>query len=203
MPIATSNISTAQKNQVMHLEETHFCDLKAVEIASAKLSRSIAAFANADGGELYIGIAEDRASGQRSWAGFSNVEAANGHLQQFEQLFTLGSDFEYSFLQADGAHGLVLQVQVRKTGDIKRATDGEVYIRRGAQNLRVDTPDALRRLEYTKGISSFENETVSVPIGEIENSIPTLEFMLGVVPTAEPGPWLRVAASEPSQTVRH
>ena len=35
-------------------------------------------------------------------------------------------------------------------------------IRRGAQNLPVDTPDALRRLEYNKGISSFEAELTNV-----------------------------------------
>lgn len=190
MPIETYQISEAQRNQILYREETHFCDLKAAAITPAKLSRTIAALANADGGELFIGISEDRTSGARVWSGFANVEAANGHLQPFEQFFPLGNDFEYCFLQSDGAPGLVLQVQVRKTPDVKRASDGEVYIRRGAQNLPVTSPDALRRLEYTKGVASFESEPVDVPLETIENSVPTLEFMLGVVPTAEPGPWL-------------
>lgn len=190
MPILTHHIAEAQRNQVLYLEETHFCDLKSIDIAPGKLSRSIAAFANADGGELFIGIDEDRQSGTRQWRGFENVEAANGHLQPFEQLFPLGVDFEYTFLQAENSAGLVLQVQVRKTQDIKRATDGQVYVRRGAQNLPILEPEALRRLEYTKGLASFENECVDIPVDVIENSIPTIEFMLGVVPTAEPGPWL-------------
>lgn len=190
MPIETYQISEAQRNQILYREETHFCDLKAATISPAKLSRTIAALANADGGELFIGISEDRASGARVWSGFANVEAANGHLQPFEQFFPLGNDFEYCFLRSDGAPGLVLQVQVRKTPDVKRASDGEVYIRRGAQNLPVTSPEALRRLEYTKGVASFESEPVDVPLETIENSVPTLEFMLGVVPTAEPGPWL-------------
>ena len=190
MTIATYKVSDAQRNQILYREESHFCDLKSREITPAKLSRTIAAFANADGGELFIGISEDRITGTRHWQGFNNVEAANGHLQPFEQIFPLGNDFEYNFLSSESSTGLVLQVQVRKTQDIKLATDGEVYVRRGAQNLPVNSPEALRRLEYTKGLASFENETVDVPIEIIENSVPTLEFMLGVVPTAEPGPWL-------------
>ena len=125
MPIATYQISEDQRNQILFREESHFCDLKSAEITPAKLSRTIAAFANADGGELLVGISEDRATGTRTWAGFSNVEAANGHLQTFEQFFPLGNDFEYCFLQSEGSVGLVLQVQVRKTPDIKRASDGE------------------------------------------------------------------------------
>lgn len=190
MPIATHQISEAQRNQILYREESHFCELKSRDIAPGKLSRTIAAFANADGGELFIGISEDRASGTRSWQGFENIEAANGHLQPFEQIFPLGNDFEYSFLACDGSAGFVLQVQVRKTQEIKRGTDGEVYLRRGAQNLPVNTPDTLRRLEYTKGLASFESEIVDAPPELIENSVPALEFMLGVVPTAEPGPWL-------------
>jgi len=190
MPIVTHHIAEAQRNQILFLEETHFCDLKSIEIAPGKLSRSIAAFANADRGELFIGIAEDKGTGTRHWRGFDSVEGANGHLQPFEQLFPLGGDFDYTFLQAEGSPGLVLQVQVRKTQDIKRATDGQVYVRRGAQNLPIFDAEALRRLEYTKGLASFENECVDVAVDVIENSLPTLEFMLGVVPTAEPGPWL-------------
>jgi ATP-dependent DNA helicase RecG len=190
MTIEKYNLSEEQRNQILHLEETHFCDLKAIDISPAKLSRTIAAFANADGGELYIGIAEDKASGGRLWAGFNSMEAANGHIQPFEQLFPLGGDFDYCFLQSEIDPGLLLQVQIRKSADIKRATDGKVYLRRGAQNLPIDTHEAFKRLEYAKGISSFENETVDVPIDVIENSIPALEFMLGVVPTAEPHSWL-------------
>ncbi|QDV31999.1 Divergent AAA domain protein [Planctopirus ephydatiae] len=190
MPITTFQISEKQRDQLLFREESHFCDLKSREIAPGKLTKSIAAFANADGGELFIGISEDKTTGVRTWTGFESLEAANGHIQPFEKLFPLGTDFDYSFLYCESAPGLVLQVQIRKTQEIKRATDGEVYLRRGAQNLPINTTEGLRHLEYTKGLASFENELVDVPIDIIENSLPTLEFMLGVVPAAEPGPWL-------------
>lgn len=190
MSVQKHDVSPDQRNQILFREESHFCDLKAIEITPAKLSRTVCAFANADGGELFIGIAENRTTGERSWAGFDSIEAANGHLQLFEQLFPLGNDFEYGFLQCDGERGVVLQVQIRKTPGIKRASDGEAYVRRGAQSLPVNSPDTLRRLEYSKGVISFESETVDLPVDIIENSLPTLEFMLGVIPSAEPGPWL-------------
>lgn len=190
MPIQTVSIDTRQRDLILAVEESHFADLKAVDILPAKLSRAIAAFANSDGGELYIGIDEDRETLVRTWRGFANVEAANGHLQAFERIFPLGTDFEYTFLTCGTETGLVLQVVVRKTADIKAATTGVIYVRRGAQNLPVDTPEAMRRLEYSKGISSFENEAVDSDASVIENSEPTLGFMLSVVPSAEPGPWL-------------
>lgn len=48
----------------------------------------------------------------------------------------------------------------------------------------------MKQLEYTKGISSFESETVVVDAGIVTNSTPIIEFMLQVVPTAEPKQWL-------------
>jgi ATP-dependent DNA helicase RecG len=44
---------------------------------------------------------------------------------------------------------------------IHRADDGLPYVRRGAQNLPVNTPEALKRLELIKGIVSFETEPVA------------------------------------------
>ena len=40
------------------MSEWQFSDLKAVEIAPGKLTPYISAFANSDGGDLYIGITE-------------------------------------------------------------------------------------------------------------------------------------------------
>jgi len=190
MAVEKRKISANQRDLLLNLEEGHFADLKALEIAPAKLTRAITALANADGGELYVGIDEDKVNAARLWRGFAKPEDANGHVQAFEPLFPLGNDFDYVFLECEGETGLVLQIQVRKTADIKRASDGTVYIRRGAQNLPVTTSAALKQLEYTKGLTSFESELVNTEPDVITNSIPVIEFMLHVVPTAEPANWL-------------
>lgn len=83
--VNTVEVTDPEKLQMLRLEESHFCDLKRIEIQPAKLTRSISAFSNAEGGELFIGIDEDQNSGKRAWRGFSTQEDANGFIQTFEQ----------------------------------------------------------------------------------------------------------------------
>ena len=192
--ITTSEISVAQRDIVLALPEGHFHDLKSKDIAPAKLTRTIAAFANASGGEVYVGIDEivgPAGAKIRKWRGFADPEEANGHLQAFEQVFPLGSYYTATFLSCPGEAGLVLQLQVLKSKDICKALDGRVYVRRGAQNLPWTTEEQLARLRLDKGITSFETETVNVDKVIVSNSTVILQFLLSVVPTAEPEPWLR------------
>lgn len=175
---------------VMATQESYTADLKAIEVQPSKLTRSMSAFCNADGGDLYIGVDEDRSTGTRTWRGFSNIEAANGHLQAFETAFPLGKGVEYEFLKSEGDPGLVLKVTLPRTPDVRPSSDGRVYVRRGAQNLPLD-PNGVRRLEYQKGVRSFETHPVDVPIDFVSNSESIISFMLEVVTTAEPEDWLR------------
>ena len=178
---------------VLGLEEGHFADVKAVEISPASLTKSLSAYSNADGGELYVGIDEDKATGALTWRGFSKAEDANGHIQAFESTFPLDQFFEYSFLRdpTNPGAGLVLRAAIQKTPDIRRASNGDVYVRRGAQNLPVRDPEALRRLEYAKGLRSFETHPVDIDLDLVTNSEAIIGFMLQVVPTGEPEAWLR------------
>ena len=193
MSIAVESISEQQAAIVEAIGEGQFSEVKASQIAPSKLSKTIAAFANSDGGDLYVGIAEVQHGGgvkARQWAGFVDVEAANGHLQSFERLFPLGTGFRYSFLKCEKKPGLVLQVQVSRTQSVMKADDGLPYVRRGAQSLPVTTPEALKRLEYGKGVVSFESEAVNVSKSYITESPITKQFLEFVVPSAAPESWL-------------
>jgi ATP-dependent DNA helicase RecG len=190
MAIETVAITAEQAELLLKKQEGHFFDGKSIEIKPSKLTKSISALANADGGELYVGFSEPT-PGAFEWVGFAREEDANAHLQVFESLFPLGTDFEYCFLTSDGHKGFVLQVVIAKTKDIKRASDGTPYLRRGPQSLPVGDAEGLRRLEYAKGISSFENEKTAASPDELTNSTPTIEFMINVVPSAEPDSWLK------------
>lgn len=156
----THEVTPDQVAHVLELEEGHFIDLKAIEIQPAKLTRSLSAFANSDGGELYIGVDEDSHTG-RGWRGFFDTEDANGHVQAFEQLFPLGSGVEYEFLRSHGDAGLVMHIIVHKARDIVGALDTKPYVRRGAQNLPADTPQGLEQLRRAKGIVSYESQTLA------------------------------------------
>ncbi|MDQ1597005.1 MAG: ATP-dependent helicase RecG [Microbacteriaceae bacterium] len=189
--IQVINVSAEQVEHILGLEEGHFLDLKRKEIAPDKLTRTIAAFANADGGELYIGIGEDNARTTRFWEGFEGAEDANGHIQPFEALFPLGHGFEYEFLRSEAETGLVLHVYVAKGAAIKKASNDVVYVRRGAQNLPQETNEELGRLERAKGLSSFEADTVATDLADVADSLAVIGFMIEVIPEGDPETWLR------------
>lgn len=186
-------IDQRQRDIILGLEEDHFHDLKAVEIKPSKLSESVSAFANAIGGEVYVGIREEKQGNTktRRWVGFNDIEAANAVLQMLNQIAPLADFISTTFLECEGELGLVLKIEILRNGSITKATDGIPYVRKGAQKLPVDTDEGLERLKLDKGISSYEDYKVQAELKTIENSAVTLEFLLGVVPTAEPEPWLR------------
>jgi ATP-dependent DNA helicase RecG len=198
MPVAAftvEQISVEQSEIVTSIEEGQFHDVKSRSILPSKLSNTISAFANSDGGDLYIGIEEMMLGGgakRRDWLGFDDVEAANGHIQAFEKWFPLGTDFQYTFLRCEGKRGVVLHAQVSRTKAVFKAADGLPYVRRGAQNLPVNSPDALRRLEYAKGIASFENEPVNVRKELVTDSPVLHDFLKHIVPSgADREAWLK------------
>ena len=194
MPFDIVTIDSSQADIITQIAEGQFSEVKSTAISPAKLSNSITALANSDGGDLYVGVAELHLGGGarvREWQGFPNVEAANGHLQAFESLFPLGMDFQYEFLKSEQRTGLVLHTQINRTQAIMRASDGQPYVRRGAQNLPVTSQEALRRLEYAKGVASFENESVNASKELVVDSPITREFLKHVVPSADGEGWLR------------
>jgi ATP-dependent DNA helicase RecG len=188
--INTTTISDAQFADLLSRGEGHFLDFKAKEVSPGKLSKSLSAFANADGGELFIGILNSGSPPKR-WSGFADAEAANGHIQAFEQFFPLGTYFKYQFLRSERYPGVLLHCEILKTPDIRPASDNVFYLRRGAQNLPQTTEQQISRLRLNKGITSYEDHIVKLDPNEVTNSKAVLEFMLANIPTAEPLPWLK------------
>ena len=191
MQLQISKIGSDEVSKILLAQEGQFSDVKALEISPAKLTNTISAFANTDGGDLYIGIDEIGDEKKRVWRGFKDVESANGHIQTFDTLFPLGMEFYYEFIICDALPGHVLHIQINKTKGIKNSSSGVPYTRRGAQNLPANSPEMHKRLEYLKGISSFESEPVNAPKEIITGSKVLQEFIKEVVPKAEPESWLR------------
>lgn len=187
----TIRLDASELAKLYSRSEGHFLDFKSKDIQPAKLTRSISAFANADGGELFIGIEEPSAGGPKTWNGFPSEEAANGIIQAIELIRPLGDGLRFTFLAAEGQSGLVLYIEILKSRDIVETTSRDVYVRRGAQNLPISSTEALERLKLNKGISSFESRTIDAPEDAITNSNEIIEFMLEVVPHQEPEKWLR------------
>lgn len=191
--IEIAEISGAERDRILTLDEDHFCDLKAIEVSPAKLTRTVSAFANASGGDLFIGITETEFFGAKTrlWSGFKDPEAANAHIQVLATMFPLGSEYSYEFLRSAGSVGLVLHVAVQKTADIAQASDGLAYIRHGAQNLPAKTDAERERLKLDKGVHSFERNPVDVDIDFVSESEVLEKFVREVVPASKPMKFLR------------
>jgi len=194
--LPTVEISEVEADKVTQIGEGQFTEAKATAVLPSKLSYTISAFANSDGGDLYVGIAEQLLGGgvkRREWAGFPDIEAANAHMAVFDKCFPLGKDFLYEFLHCANRNGFVLHVQVARTPGIVKATDGKAYVRLGAQSVVQDTPEQIKRLEFRKGLNSFEGHPVNVPKELIVQSPVTHDYLKYVIPNyeAQPEAWLR------------
>lgn len=191
--IAVIEITGAERDRLLTLEEGHFVELKGLGVSTKKLGHTVSAFANSTGGELYVGIGETEMLGAkiRTWHGFKDQEAANGHLQSLEALFPLGAEYSYEFLSCPGSNGLVMHLTVQRTPKISRAHDKKVYVRRGAQNLQVKGAEALRRLELDKGISSYESQPVNADMTVLTESEKLADFIKHVVPMQTPATFVK------------
>lgn len=184
-------LSEGEVIQLFAIEENHFNDFKAKDITGKKFSKSVSAFANASGGDIYIGIREENDTKIKHWEGFNNVESANSFIQVMESIATIENYYDLEYLQHPTLKTYVIKVSIFKTQAIIRTTDGKIFIRKGAQSLPVDTSEKLRRLELDKGVISYENETV----GESEISDATESEIYGffshsIIPEVDPIRWL-------------
>lgn len=194
MSITKNYISKEQKKKLLDISEGHFSELKAKEIQPKKLTRVISAFSNADGGDLYIGIAENKQSGQvigRNWNGFNNEEHANGHLQILVEIFPFGNNYSYEFIEAEDEATIVLHITINKSPTISFASDKIAYVRKGAQNIPINDLEGLKRLEYDKGLTTFERQTLQIPKESITQSECIQEFIAQVIPSSSPESWLK------------
>ena len=178
---------------LLAIEENHFNDFKSKDVEGKKLSRTISAFANASGGDVYLGIREENATKTKHWEGFNTIEDANGFIQMISNLLILTNNYEVVFLKHPVLATYVLQVTIFKTQAIVYCTDGKVpYVRKGAQNLPCDTLEKIRRLELDKGISSFENEVVAESdFSDVDNSAVWEKFKNSIVPDTSTEAWLK------------
>jgi ATP-dependent DNA helicase RecG len=188
----TYTVSDEQVIRVMQVKEDYLNDVKSKEIKPAKLSETVSAFANAAGGDIYIGICEVEKGGKkRVWDGFDSTEGANDIIQSLFNAHPFGNHLKFEFLENPNMSGYVLHITVRKVKEIVKSTSGEVFVRVGSGKVKIDTDEKLARLRLDKGIISFEDEWVEAPLHVVENSVAMIGFVLSVIPSSEPLVYLK------------
>jgi ATP-dependent DNA helicase RecG len=168
--------------------EDHFFDHKAKEVAGAKVQRALVAFANADGGELAVGVADTKASSSDldRWQGHGAIEDYNGILQAISGIQP-SIPCSAVFLACQDLPGVVLFLRVDKSSLVHKTGANEVFIRKGAQCLPVTDPGQLTALQFAKGLASYEDVGVgNVPAETIVEGPHLQTFLQDFSPKTAP-----------------
>lgn len=169
-------------------DEDHFFDRKSLASSGKTVQKIAVAFANSDGGEFVVGVADvaEEVNPDRRWKGATQIEDFNSHLQALTEIKP-PLQSEYSILDSPGRDGLVLLVRVEKSAEVHQTADGTVYIRRGAQSLPLKEPQRILELQFAKGAASFEDQILAnVATEEISEATELKRFLLEYSPKSDP-----------------
>jgi ATP-dependent DNA helicase RecG len=186
--VITKQISTADALSLATRPEDHFFDRKAAAVKGAKVQKVAVAFANADGGEFFVGVADDQdeADPAKRWKGAPTIEDFNQHIQALSEVQP-ALPMDLAFLRAEGQSTYVLRVQIEKSQSVHKTADGTVYERKGAQSLPVTDPTRITALAFAKGAVSYEDYSVESAVAEDVVDSPRLaEFLAGYSPSTDP-----------------
>lgn len=184
----TKTIEQVEADNLSSREESHFFDRKSFLIKGAKVQKIAVAFANADGGEFIIGIADEKEEPDtnKRWQGALKIEDLNSHLQAIFEV-TPSLDLKYEILKCESKPGYALRVLVEKSSEVHKTADGTVYQRHGAQSLPIKDPQKITQLSFAKGATSFEDQIIrDVPAEQIAESKELADFLTEYSPKTDP-----------------
>jgi ATP-dependent DNA helicase RecG len=167
-------------------DENQFLDFKRKD-SIEKIQKTVSAFANSDGGELYVGVADKKETVRLQ--GFVDQEAANDIIKEVSDLFFKGNEYcIFNFIKIENAsetnHVYILLIIVHKTPFIVELKNKDVYRRLNASDRKL-SPEECRRLEIEKGIVSYEDYSTTELISQIAQSNAFKKFAQSVVPNAQ------------------
>lgn len=187
--IEDRNLTANELDILLASEEDHFSDFKSKDIQPAKLQETFVAFANADGGELYVGI-EDKKNESSRVRPFVAKEDANAIIAVLlEQTSPAVENVLVEFLNITG--GSILHVSVPKSPRVHYTAGGDCFVRLNAGKVKIKG-ERITALAYSKGSLLYERTPVdSVVVDEIAESPILLSYMKRVETSLEPERFLR------------
>lgn len=181
-------VSTADALTLSSQPEDHFYDRKAAQIKGAKLQKIVCAFANADGGDVYVGIADDKdeADPLKRWMGPPSMEEYNQLIQATLEIRP-SPPISMEFLRSHLSPSYILHIQVDKSQSVHQTSDGTVYERKGAQSLPIKDAERITALGFAKGASSYEDMQVDTADAEdVVDSNEIKHFLADYSPKTDP-----------------
>lgn len=186
----TISVTNEEEQRLLNLDEDHFLDFKSKRIAPSSLQKHFVAFANTDGGEMYVGVEDRKTTGDRI-SGFPTKEDANDALHVLltqTKPSVEGVDIEFITF---GARGFVLHVVVPKSAQVHYTAADDCYVRVNASTKKI-TGESITRLAYAKGTYNYERVAVAeVDMDEIIESPHLASYMKRIETKQEPVVFLR------------
>ncbi|HLA33139.1 MAG TPA: RNA-binding domain-containing protein [Pseudomonas sp.] len=185
-----TKISETEESRLLQLEEDHFNDFKSARIQPAKLQETFVAFANADGGDLLIGIEDKKHSGERI-CGFKEIEEANGILSTLlEQTTPSVENLGIEFLETKNK-GYILHISIPKSPKVHYTASGDCFLRINASKAKLKG-ERITQLSYSKGAEPYEKKTVEqVEIDDITESKHLRDYIQRIDSKQKPEVFLR------------
>ncbi|HKT27486.1 ATP-binding protein [Dyella sp.] len=180
----------AELNRLLSIDEDHFTDLKSKDIQPAKLQETFVAFANADGGELYLGLEDKKYTGDRIRP-FLTKEDANAILAVLlEQTTPSVENVGVEFLSIP-QRGYLLHISVPKSTKVHYTSNGDCYLRLNASKVKLKG-ERVTQLAYSKGAAPYERVAVeSVDVEEMIESEILRDYMTRISTSLESSKFLK------------
>lgn len=198
MPVEILEIEYTNACQLLEdTQESHFLDFKSKDISGRGIQKIITAFANAEGGEVYIGIKDEKEAVSEiieRWDGFEKIEDANQLIQNiFEEIKpVVPLEFEFIKINQHEFRGLVFKITVFKSAELHYTSADKVYVRRSAQNLELKNKQEILDLKLSKGLISYEDQLLgNYSAEELIESDQLLEFLNSYSPKSNPEEYLK------------
>lgn len=186
----TRIITHDEVQSLLNLHEDHFNDLKSKKISPAKLQQTFVAFANSDGGDLYIGVEDKKVLGERI-VGFEEPEEANSLISTLlEETSPSVENVAIEFLSVSDK-GLILHIGIPKSPKVHYTSAGDCYIRINALKKKIKG-ERITQLSYSKGAEPYERRALdSVDIEDIIDGHFLSDYMERVGTHLQPEAFLR------------
>lgn len=187
--IDTREAANEEIEKLLNANEDHFFDIKSKDIAPSKLQETFVAFANADGGDIYIGIEDKKYNGDRIRP-FSEPESANAIISVLlEQTMPAVDNLIVEFISVKA--GYLLHISIPKSPKVHYTASGDCFIRLNASKQKIKG-ERVTALAYSKGSLLYEKVPVtSVSLEEIGESKHLVDYMQRVATSIPAESFLR------------
>ncbi len=178
------------RSEILRIREDQFSDVKDSRIKPADLQRHYVAFANTDGGDIYVGVGDPAEPGDRI-RGFSKAEDANDHIAVVLTTTQPTVDGTICEIIDFGKDGIVLHIDVPKSPQVHYTTDNRCFVRVNASTREIKA-DKVLQLGYAKGSYSYERTTVNhLTIDDMTDGEALGKYLEGIGSSLSPNAFLK------------